>query len=80
MITYLPSITCGAFTTVIQTTLRWKYSVSPVRFFRVRQSGQDFFVLLNKQFHSVNSGYHISSNGSFTEYTVLFDCLYIKKL
>ena len=48
-----PRITCGAFPTVIQTTLRWKYSVSPARFFRVRQSGQDFFVLLNNSTPSI---------------------------
>lgn len=46
-------ITCGAFPTVIHTTLRWKYSVSPARFFRVRQSGQDFFVLLNSSTPSI---------------------------
>ena len=37
----------------MQTTLRWKYSISPARFFRVRQSGQDFFVLLNSSTPSI---------------------------
>lgn len=37
----------------MQTTLRWKYSISPARFFRVRQSGQDFFVLLNSSTSSI---------------------------
>ena len=31
----------------------WKCSVSPARFFRVRQSGQDFFVLLNNSTPSI---------------------------
>ena len=48
-----PKITCGDFPTVIHTTLRWKYFVFPVPFFRLRQSVQDFFVLLNNSIPSI---------------------------